>query len=45
VWSPPSTPEQNAQIAATLSRHYGLQTRQTVTGTMEMDNFTLSLYD
>lgn len=45
VWSPASTPTETQQIQSLLSDRCRLVNTQELTGTMNLDHFTLSVYD
>jgi uncharacterized membrane protein len=44
VWGKPSTGEESNHIKQVLDRHYQLKQTQHLSGTWELDNFTLRLY-
>lgn len=44
LWSPPTTPEQRQQIATSLASHFKLTGQQSLSGTMDLDRFELSVY-
>lgn len=44
LWSAPTTPEEKSEIEAVLSSRFQLQNRQNLSGTMNLDEFTVNLY-
>ena len=44
LWSPPTTPEQRQQIATSLASHFRLTAQKSLSGTMDLDRFELSVY-
>lgn len=44
VWGKPSTPAQTKQVEAVLRDRFQLEKTQDLSGTWELDNFTLNLY-
>jgi uncharacterized membrane protein len=44
VWGKPSTGEESNQVKQVLDHHYQLKQTQHLSGTWELDNFTLRLY-
>ncbi|HIK09451.1 MAG TPA: glycosyltransferase family 39 protein [Oscillatoriaceae cyanobacterium M33_DOE_052] len=44
LWSAPTTPEEKSEIEAVLSSRFQLQNRQHLLGTMNLDEFTVSVY-
>ena len=45
VWNPPMTPEQQQKIDKTIAQEFRLTKQERLTGTWELDNFTLRVYD
>ena len=44
LWSPPTTPEQRQQIVMSLTSHFKLTAQKSLSGTMDLDRFELSVY-
>ena len=44
LWSPPTTPEQRQKIVTSLASHFKLTAQKSLSGTMDLDRFELSVY-
>ena len=44
LWSPPTTPEQRQKIVTSLASHFKLTSQKSLSGTMDLDRFELSVY-
>ena len=44
LWSPPTTPEQRQRLTTSLAEHFKLTAQKSLSGTMDLDRFELSVY-
>jgi uncharacterized membrane protein len=44
LWSPPTTPEQRQKMVTSLASHFKLTAQRSLSGTMDLDRFELSVY-